>query len=307
MNNPDLIVIVGAGGLGTAVGLSLAQFAPRPITVQILDFDRVELSNLNRQVCFFDTDIGRPKAELLAERLGQLYPNSKAKFTGIVKRLEESTATDLLAGSTLVVDATDSASTKLFLNDFCVSTKIPLCHGAAAGTLGQCMLVAPEKGTACIRCVFEDQDAPDPSTENCQAAGILGAFVGLVGQHQALLVCNALTGKYSDSLLYFTSRPLRVRTMTNRPNRNCPIKCSEGSDKDIITYDFRSKRCPETFLYTKLAVESAEIGQKLEIQFANWETTQQVERSLAAEGFQGLQISATHTSTDYYLTVVKEG
>lgn len=214
------IVVVGAGGLGCAICSSLASTLDSGAEILICDPDVVELSNLNRQIFFCENSIGEPKASCLATTLSNLYPNPAMSWHSKHTLVNVDTADELLKNCSVVVDATDSPNTKFFLNQYCVEKQIPLAHGAAAGIHGQALIIHPKAKTACLRCLFEE----DLDTQNnCQQAGILGAFVGIVGMLQAEMVRKALRGEFPKLLYSFTMDPWRIKTIAAEPDPLCPV------------------------------------------------------------------------------------
>lgn len=274
------IVVVGAGGLGHALLIELSRQLTRNASIRVLDFDRVEGSNLNRQVCFTEMEIGKPKAEILVSTVTALYPNPHLQCWAEDIRLNSKNISELLFDATIVADASDSPEIKFLLNDFCVMAGIPLCHAAAAGARGQTLLVNPATGGGCLRCIFEAPEQGNQIADTCQQAGILGSFVAAIGFHQAQGIIEALNGSVAPTLTSFVANPLRISSIQVDPNPQCTIKCS---GLEIRELDLRAKKCPETFLFTKLALEQIEEHEILEVQFADWQTAGQVQMSLREE------------------------
>jgi molybdopterin-synthase adenylyltransferase len=195
-------LLLGAGGLGCPAALALSETAPE-VRLVLVDPDRVERSNLARQILFSDKDVGREKAVVAAARL----PNAEAR----VGRFEPATADELLRGVDVVLDGTDDPGTRFFANDECVRRGIPLVHGAALGWLGQQLTVVP--GSPCLRCLFE---APPEGIPTCAQAGVLAALCGLVGAEMARAALLALDGRPETGILHRwdarrgTSRPFRL-------------------------------------------------------------------------------------------------
>ena len=181
-------VILGAGGLGCPAALALDELDVRLI---IVDPDRVDRSNLPRQILFHDGDIGRPKAEAAARRLRHAEPR--------VERFETATAEALLRGADILLDGTDDAATRFFANDEAVRRRIPLVHGAVLGWSGQLLGVLPGR-TACLRCLFE---APPSDGPTCAQAGVLAPLCGLVGAAMAGLA-EDLLGLREKKIIFFS-------------------------------------------------------------------------------------------------------
>jgi molybdopterin/thiamine biosynthesis adenylyltransferase len=140
----------------------------------------VELDNLHRQVAFRTADIGRPKAELLAEELRRLNPLVLAET--VVAEVGHGSVDGILEGADLVLECSDDPATKFLVNDRCVRQATALVVGGAIGFSGQLVVVAP--GAACYRCLFPGP--PAQAAASCREAGVIGPLVGVVGALQAL-------------------------------------------------------------------------------------------------------------------------
>jgi molybdopterin-synthase adenylyltransferase len=173
-------LLLGIGGLGCPAALALSELAP-DLRLVLVDPDRVERSNLPRQILFSDADVGQPKAVAASRKLPFARPR--------VLRFEQSTADDLLQGIDVVLDGTDDAATRFFANDECVRRGIPLVHGAAVGWTGQLLTIVP--GSPCLRCLFEAPPQPGPT---CAEAGVLAPLCGLVGTEMARAALQVLQG-----------------------------------------------------------------------------------------------------------------
>jgi molybdopterin-synthase adenylyltransferase len=181
------VLVVGVGGLGSPAALYLA--AAGVGRIGLLDDQRVELSNLQRQVLFVDADQGRPKVEAAHDRLLAIDPSLEVE--AIRDTFRAANAAALYAAYDLVIDGTDAFETKFLLNDAAILGKRPLVHGAVLQWRGQVTTVLP--GGPCLRCLFGDP--PDPgSVPSCEQAGILGAVTGMVGTVQAEEALKVLLG-----------------------------------------------------------------------------------------------------------------
>lgn len=185
------VSLLGAGGLGSPVALYLA--AAGIGTLRLIDDDRVERSNLHRQVLHGEADLGRPKVESAAARLAALAPELRLEPRAC--RLDASNARELLAGSDLVVDGADSFATRYLVNDACVALGIPLVHGAVERFRGQVAVFWPARHpqAGCYRCLFP-KPPPAELVPNCAEAGVLGVLPGLVGMLQATEALKLLLG-----------------------------------------------------------------------------------------------------------------
>jgi adenylyltransferase/sulfurtransferase len=181
------VLVVGLGGLGSPAAAYLA--AAGVGRLGLLDDQLVEESNLQRQVLFSERDLGRPKAEAAAERLGSL--DASLQLEPIRDTFRPETAEPYAQGYDIVVDGTDTFETKFLLNDTAILLGRPLVHGAVLQWRGQVLTVLP--GGPCLRCLFFDPPQPD-AVATCEEAGILGAITGLIGSVQAEEALKLLLG-----------------------------------------------------------------------------------------------------------------
>ena len=202
------VLVVGAGGLGCPALLYLAAAGVGRLVV--IDPDRVELSNLQRQVLFTTEDIGQPKAEAAARRLRMLNP--EIAIDAIIARLDQANALALVRAADLVVDGSDNFATRYLVNDACVLTDRPFVHAAVEGFEGQAS-VFNWRGGPTYRCLFP---APPPpgAAPSCTDAGVLGVLPGLLGTIQATEAIKLLTGigePLAGRVLLWDARSLAVR------------------------------------------------------------------------------------------------
>jgi molybdopterin/thiamine biosynthesis adenylyltransferase len=185
------VLVVGAGALGCAAARTLARdcaagrSAERSVAVTLVDDDRVELSNLQRQVLYTEDDIGSLKVEAAASRLARDYG---ANVEAIALRFDRETGPALLANCDLVLDATDDPATKFLIGRLAVAARTPFVYGGVARTGGQWMLVVPGE-SACLECVFPAVGTSEGAVESaagCSALGILAPVAGMIGAMQAL-------------------------------------------------------------------------------------------------------------------------
>jgi molybdopterin/thiamine biosynthesis adenylyltransferase len=197
------VFIAGAGGLGSSSATYLA--AAGVGTLRIVDHDRVELSNLNRQVLHWQEDISKRKVSSAESKLKQLNP--EVTIEAIEEKITEANISQLLAGFDLIVDAMDNLPTRYLLNKLAVEKNIPFFHGAVYGFEGRAMTVIPGK-TACLRCVYRgaipEEKFPvigvTPAVIGCiQAAEVIKYLVGM-GQLLAnrLLIYDGLNMKFTE-------------------------------------------------------------------------------------------------------------
>ena len=181
------VLIVGAGGLGSPAALYLA--AGGLGTLGLVDFDRVDVSNLQRQVLFDTAGIGRQKSEAARERLLALNPTIRVNAHTL--ELRASNVLAVLREYDVVLDGTDRLSTRYIVNDACVILRKPLVSAAIHRFEGQAMTYVPGKGP-CYRCLFAD--ATRAVVPNCAEAGVLGVLPGVLGTIQATEAIKLITG-----------------------------------------------------------------------------------------------------------------
>ncbi len=182
------VLVIGAGGLGCPVLLYLA--AAGVGRIELVDDDKVDTSNLQRQVLYTEADAGQPKAEAAARRLQAL--NRFIAVVPHVTRINRGNAIDLIKTVDLVVDGSDNFGTRYLVNDACVLADRPLVYGAIQGFEGQASVFNWQGGPT-YRCLFAEP--PEPGTvPNCAEAGVVGALPGLIGTVQALEAIKLITG-----------------------------------------------------------------------------------------------------------------
>ncbi|MBI4397378.1 MAG: HesA/MoeB/ThiF family protein, partial [Elusimicrobia bacterium] len=194
------VLIIGAGGLGSPAALYLA--AAGIGTIGIVDADKVELSNLQRQIIHFTNDLGRTKVESASAKMRQVNPDVTVRTYH--EFLSAASARRILDGYDFVIDGTDNFAAKFLINDACVLAGIPYSHGGILRFDGQTMTVRPGK-SACYRCVFVSPP-PRGAVPSCSQAGILGAIAGMLGTIQAAEALKYVTGVgelLTDTLLVF--------------------------------------------------------------------------------------------------------
>lgn len=217
------VLVIGAGGLGSPAAMYLA--AAGVGTIGIADGDRVELSNLQRQVIHGTPDLGRPKVESARERMLHINPGVRVQCHG--ERLTAENIGAILAGYDFVLDATDNFETKFLINDSCLAARVPYSHGGILRYQGQTMTVLPFEST-CYRCVFPEQPEPEVALA-CSRAGVLGVLPGVIGTIQATEAIKYLLGigkLLTSRLLTYDSLTMRFREVTLGRNAACPV-CGE--------------------------------------------------------------------------------
>jgi len=217
------VLVVGAGGLGSPAALYLA--AAGCGTLGLLDCDRVDLSNLQRQVLFDSAGVGRPKAEAGRERLAGLNPEIRVVAHAL--RLDAANVCELFGQYDLVLDGTDRLSARYLVNDACVILRRPLVSAAIHRFEGQLMTYVPGAGP-CYRCVFPH--AADGMVANCAEAGVLGVLPGVLGTLQATEAIKLITGigePLTGRLLTYDALEMRFSEFRVARRRDCAV-CGEA-------------------------------------------------------------------------------
>jgi molybdopterin-synthase adenylyltransferase len=209
--------VVGAGGLGGPVAYALAAAGAGRLV--LVDHDRVELSNLQRQVQFTTADIGRDKAAALAgELVRRGYPADRLRPLAL--RFTRSSAASVLDGVDVLVEGSDDPDTKFAANDEAVSRALPFAVGGVERYGGQVLAAVPGR-SGCYRCLFEEPPAPDQAP-SCADAGVLGAAVAVIGGLLARAALDLASGEDGQLLVVddvARSTPRRVRY---NPRVGCP-------------------------------------------------------------------------------------
>ena len=227
------ILLIGAGGLGSPLALYLA--AAGVGTLGLVDFDVVDVSNLQRQVLHGTKDVGRPKLESARERIHDVNPHVHVE--PYETRLTSENALDIIRDYDVVIDGTDNFATRYLTNDACVLLGKPNVYGSIFRFEGQASVFALEEGP-CYRCLFPEPPPPG-LVPSCAEGGVLGVLPGLVGTIQAtegikliLGVGEPLVGR----LLLIDALSMRFRTVKLRKDPNCPA-CGTHEIKELIDYD----------------------------------------------------------------------
>jgi molybdopterin-synthase adenylyltransferase len=214
------VIVVGTGGLGSAVLLYLA--AAGIGTLGIADGDVVDRTNLQRQIIHFTDDLGRPKVISAKEKINRLNPD--VKLTLYQEMLTAANIMEIISGYDFIVDATDNFSAKYLINDACVLSQKPFSHASVIQFVGQLMTIIPGK-TACFRCFFSDPPPPGvvPSSKE---VGVLGAAAGAVGTLQATEVIKFLVGSetiLANRLLVIDTLEMKFRRIKIFRQPQCPV------------------------------------------------------------------------------------
>ena len=214
-------LIIGAGGLGSPVGLYLGSAGVGRITV--VDHDRVDATNLQRQIAHRLDRIGHFKAQSLAESIAQINPDVQLRC--ITERADAALLEPLVAAADVVLDCTDNIATRQAINQACVRHRVPLVSGAAIGFDAQLSVFDTRQADSpCYACLFAP-DAP-PEEVRCATMGVFAPLVGIVGSMQAAEAIKLITGTgqpMAGRLLMLDARNLQPTTIGLSRDRLCPV------------------------------------------------------------------------------------
>ncbi|MFC1932816.1 ThiF family adenylyltransferase [Chloroflexota bacterium] len=206
------IFIAGGGGLGSPVAIYLT--AAGVGVIRVVDRDRVELSNLNRQVLHWDEDIGRKKVDSATEKLKRLNPGVQVE--AIEATITEANISQLVAGFDLIVDAMDNLPTRYLLNKVAIEKNIPLFHGAIHGFEGRAMTIMPGK-SACLRCVYRGV-TPE---EKFPVVGVTPAVIGCIQATEVIKYIVGIGQLLTDRLLVYDGLNMKFTEFKVKRDPNC--------------------------------------------------------------------------------------
>jgi len=221
------VLIVGTGGLGSPAALYLA--AAGLGKLGIIDGDRVELANLQRQIIHFTKDVGKEKVASAEQKIKAVNP--EVKVTTYLAKVTASNIAEIIKDYDFVLDATDNFRSKFLINDGCYFEKVPFSHASVLGFNGQIITVLPGQ-TACYRCVLA-WPPPLGAVPSCAQAGVLATLPGVIGCLQATEALKFLMGignLLTDRLLIYDALQMQFRQVSLNRNPQCPI-C--GTDPSI--------------------------------------------------------------------------
>src|SRR4026208_1051110 len=219
------VLCIGAGGLGSPTALYLA--AAGVGTIGIVDFDDVDLSNLQRQILHGTKDIGRGKLESARDRLHDINPQIEIELHKC--RFSSENAPHLVSRYDVIVDGSDNFPTRYLSNDVSVFAHKPNVYGSVFRFEGQTTVFAPHLGGPCYRCLFPEPPPPE-SVPNCAQAGVLGVLPGIIGMLQAIETLKLILGigePLIGRLLHFDALKVKFRELNLRRDPQCPV-CGEN-------------------------------------------------------------------------------
>lgn len=286
-------LIIGVGGLGVPAALHLASEGGCAITV--LDPDRVELSNLHRQILYREADVGRAKVDVAADRLTSRF---SIEVEAIVGRFGPPMY-GLVEHFDVVIDGTDRFETKIAISDACTDRGVRSVFAGVVGHEGQVLAVWPRK-SACVRCLFDEAPGPG-AAPTCEEVGILGPIAGIVGAEQGRRARALADGDTNvlDTLWTYEGHGDRVRTIALRRADDCrgcgdrrhergwvdtSVAPSVEHDADAVL-DLCDRVCPATYVETNKALQRLDPGGRLWVHLTSDESARNVPASAQAAGY----------------------
>ena len=215
------VLCIGAGGLGSPAALYLT--AAGIGTLGLVDADRVDASNLQRQILYGTDDVGKPKLEKARSRLLEMNP--EVQIVRYDTQLTSANATEIIAPYDLVIDGSDNFPTRYLSNDVCVFARKPNIYGSVFRFEGQASVFAPHLGGPCYRCLFPEPPPPG-AAPSCAEAGVLGVLPGIIGLIQATEALKLILGAgetLAGRLLHFDALKMKFREFNLRRDPTCPV------------------------------------------------------------------------------------
>jgi molybdopterin/thiamine biosynthesis adenylyltransferase/rhodanese-related sulfurtransferase len=228
------ILLIGAGGLGSPLGLYLA--AAGVGRIGLVDFDVVDFSNLQRQVLHGTPDVGRPKLQSARDKLQAINPEVKLDLHET--RLSAANALAIFEPYDIIIDGTDNFPTRYLVNDACVLLKKPNVYGSIFRFDGQASVFAPPRGP-CYRCLYPEPPPPG-EVPSCAEGGVLGILPGLIGCIQATEAVKLILGSGAPligRLLLYDALQMTFQEFKIRRNPRCPMCGDDPTIKGLIDYD----------------------------------------------------------------------
>ena len=238
------VLCIGAGGLGSPVALYLA--AAGVGTLGIIDFDVVELSNLQRQIIHSSDEIGHRKTESAQSSIRRVNPNVEVVLHET--RLDSQNALEIIEPYDVVVDGTDNFPTRYLSNDACVLLKKPNVYGSIFRFEGQASVFAPHLGGPCYRCLYPEPPPPG-AVPSCAEGGVLGVLPGIIGVIQATETLKLLLGigqSLLNRLVLYDALEMKFRELKLRRDPECPICGQHPTITRLIDYEGFCGIAPQT-------------------------------------------------------------
>lgn len=228
------VLLIGAGGLGSPLGLYLG--AAGIGRIGIVDFDVVDYSNLQRQVLHGTADVGRPKLDSARDRLNAINPEVRVDL--YPERLTSQNALRIFEPYDIIIDGTDNFPTRYLVNDACVLLKKANVYGSIFRFDGQASIFYPPYGP-CYRCLYPEPPPPG-EVPSCAEGGVLGILPGIIGVIQATEAVKLILGKGEPllgRLLHYDALAMKFREFKVRRNPKCPMCGDNPTIKGLIDYE----------------------------------------------------------------------
>ena len=254
------VLLVGAGGLGSPAALYLA--AAGVGTLGLVDFDQVDITNLQRQIIHGTRDVGRSKLDSASDRIRDINPHVHVERYDTA--LTSANALEIAREFDIVIDGTDNFPTRYLVNDTCVLLSKPNAFGSVLRFEGQASVFATESGP-CYRCLFRE---PPPAglVPSCAEAGVLGVLPGLIGTIQATEAVKLILGTGEPligRLLLVDALTMQFRTIQVRRDPECPA-CGTREIKELIDYEaFCGVSAPESIMPTISEISPKDLEEKI--------------------------------------------
>ncbi len=221
------VLIIGVGGLGSSASIYLSSSGVGKLT--LVDFDSVDLSNLQRQIVHSTSDIGRLKVDSAREHLQAINPDTE--IITINKQLETDELNEHVGQSDIVLDCSDNFQTRFAINKACVENKIPLVSAAAIRFEAQISVFDPRLETSpCYRCLYNEESNVE---QTCTANGVIAPLLGIIGSMQALETMKLITGvgeTLTGRLLLFDAMSMEWHSAKLNKDSDCPV-CGTGNSE----------------------------------------------------------------------------
>src|SRR5882724_5354775 len=258
------VLMIGTGGLGAPLGMYLA--AAGVGRLGLVDFDVVDVSNLQRQIIHGTRDVGRPKIASARDRLEDINPHVEIETHET--RLTSANALQLFRNYDVIVDGTDNFPTRYLVNDACVLTGKPNVYGSIFRFEGQASVFWAERGP-CYRCLYPEPPPPG-LVPSCAEGGVLGVLPGIIGAIQATEALKIILGAPDimvNRLMLFDAWRMRFRELKLRQNPDCPVCGDNPTIKELVDYEEFCGVTPQTPAATENKVEeitAIELKQRLD-------------------------------------------
>ena len=258
------VLLIGTGGLGAPLGLYLT--AAGVGKIGLVDFDVVDFTNLQRQVTFGSSDVGKPKTEAAKARLTNLNPD--VQITTYETKLTSENALEIFKDYDVIVDGTDNFPTRYLVNDACILLGKPNVYGSIFRFEGQCTVFGMPDGP-CYRCLYPEPPPPG-LVPSCAEGGVLGVLPGIIGSLQAMETIKLLIGRGESlvgRLLLFDALALKFRELKLRKNPHCPMCGTPRKIHQLIDYyefcGVRGEEEPEVDLHVP-EITPSELKQRMD-------------------------------------------